>query len=57
MGPGRFGGFGPSAAAVLGAVAVAIMVVAMVNVGGGIDRPLVAPPAHVAAASPTHGQG
>ncbi len=53
MGPSRLGGVGPSAAAVLSALAVAMMVVAMVNVGGGANHPLVAAPAHAAAA----GQG
>jgi hypothetical protein len=48
MGPGRLGGLGPSAAAVLSAVVVAVLVAAMVNIGGGRNRPLVAPPQHVA---------
>ena len=48
MGPGRLGGLGPSAAAVLAAVVVAILVVAMVDIGGGLNRPLVAPPQHLA---------
>ena len=43
MGPGRLGGLGPSAAAVLAAVVVAILVVAMVDIGGGLNRPLVTP--------------
>jgi hypothetical protein len=46
MGPGRLGGLGPAAAAVLAALAVAVLVVAMVDVGGGLDRPLVAPAPH-----------
>ena len=51
MGPGRLGGLGPSAAAVLAALAVAVLVVAMVDIGGGLDRPLVAPPQHAPAAA------
>lgn len=47
MGPGRYGGLGPSAAAVLAAVVVAVVVVAMVSVGGGVRRPLLSP-THVA---------
>ena len=50
MGPGRLGGLGPSAAAVLTAVAVAIVVVAIIDIGGGVNRPLVTPPPH---ANPT----
>jgi hypothetical protein len=49
MGPGRLGGLGPSAAAVLAALAVAVLVVAMVDIGGGLDHPLVAPPQHAPA--------
>jgi hypothetical protein len=47
MGPGRYGGLGPSAAAVFAAVVVAVAVVAIVSIGGGFDRPLLAP-THVA---------
>ena len=50
MGPGRFGGVGPSAAAVLASFGVAAMAVAMVHIGGGMNRPLVAPPQHPVAA-------
>jgi hypothetical protein len=57
MGPGRFGGLGPSAAAVLVAFVVAIVVWAMVDIGGGINRPLVTQPAHVAAAASAQGPG
>lgn len=49
MGPGRLRGLRPSAAAVLAALAVAVLVVAMVDIGGGLNRPLVAPAPHAAA--------
>jgi hypothetical protein len=42
MEPGRSGGLGPSAAAVLASALVAVVVVTMVSVGGGLNRPLVA---------------
>jgi len=48
MGPGRLGGMGRAGTAVLAAVAVAVLVVAMVDIGGGLNRPLVAPPQHLA---------
>jgi len=56
MGPGRLGGLGPSAAAVLAALAVAVLVVRMVDIGGGLNRPLVAPPQHLATTPTAAGQ-
>ena len=56
MGPGRYGGFGPSAAAVLAAFVVAVVVVAMVSIGGGLHRPLLAR-THVAMTPPSQPQG
>jgi len=55
MGPGRLGGVGPAAAAIVTALVVAVVVVAMVGISGGLNRPLVAPApgaatTHVAAA-------
>jgi len=47
---------GPSAAAVLAALAVAVAVVAIVSIGG-VNRPLVAPAPHVASAPATPNQG
>jgi hypothetical protein len=49
MGPGRTEGLGPTVAAVAAAVVVAVAVLAMVSIGGGIDRSLMAP-SHVAVA-------
>jgi hypothetical protein len=57
MGPGRLGGLGPSSAAVLATLLVVIAVWAMVSVGGGANRPLVAPAPHVALASTAPSQG
>jgi hypothetical protein len=57
MGPGRIGGSAPSGAAVLATVVVAIAVMAMVSVGGGVDRPLVAPHPHAAVAPAEPNQG
>jgi hypothetical protein len=56
MGPGRFGGFGPSAAAVLAACVVAVVVVAMVAIGGGLTHPLISH-THVAIAQSSQPQG
>lgn len=56
MGPGRLGGLGPSGAVVFATIAVAIAVWAMVSIGGGVNRPLVAPPEHLALAQ-TQSQG
>jgi|HubBroStandDraft_1064217.scaffolds.fasta_scaffold24552_5 hypothetical protein len=42
MGPGRTDGLGPSAAAVLATLVVALTVLAMVLVGGGMQHPLLA---------------
>jgi hypothetical protein len=47
MGPGRTDGLGPSAAAVFATLLVAVTVLAMVLIGGGVQHPLLAP-AHVA---------
>ena len=57
MGPGRFRGLGPSTAAVLAAFVVAVAVAAMVSIGGGVNRPLVAPAPHVASAPVAPSQG
>ena len=57
MEPGRFGGLGPSAAAMLAASVVAVVVAAMVFVGGGLNRPLVASYHRVALAHTTQGAG
>jgi hypothetical protein len=57
MGPGRLGGVGASAAAVLGTLAVAVMVVVMVNIGGGVNHPLVAPSAQAAPVPVAPSQG
>lgn len=56
MGPGRYGGLGATIGAAAVAVVVALAVMAMVSVGGGINRPLVAHAA-VAMNSAPHGQG
>jgi hypothetical protein len=56
MGPGRYGGLGPSAAAVFAAVVVAVVVVAMVWIGGGVSRPLLSP-THVATTQAPQPQG
>jgi hypothetical protein len=56
MGPGRLGGLGPSAATVLATLAAAVLVVAMVDIGGGLNRPLVAPEPHAAATPATASQ-
>ena len=55
MGPGRTDGLGPSAAAVFATLMVALTVLAIVVVGGGMQHPLLAP-AHVALAhsAPPH---
>jgi hypothetical protein len=57
MGPGRFGGLGPSGAAVLATFVVAVAVMAIVSIGGGLDRPLVVHSPHVAAAHAPPSQG
>lgn len=56
MGPGRYGGIGTTIGAAAMAVAVALGVIAMVSIGGGINHPLVARPA-VAMNTPPPGQG
>ena len=50
MGPGRYGGLGATLGAAAVAFVVAVMVLAMVRIGGGLTRPLVAPHPQVAAA-------
>ena len=57
MGSGRFGGLGPSAAAVFAAFVVAVVVVTMVSVGGGMSRPLVTPHHPVALSQTTQHAG
>jgi hypothetical protein len=52
MGPARNGGLGASGGAVLMTVIVAIVVLIMVEIGGGLTRPLYAPP-HAATAQAT----
>jgi hypothetical protein len=47
---------GPAAAAVLTAFVVAVVVLAMVDIGGGVSRPLVTPAPHVAATHAPAGQ-
>jgi hypothetical protein len=56
MGPGRLGGIAPSTATVLAVLVAAVLVVAMVDIGGGLNRPLVAPPPHAAATAPAASQ-
>ena len=58
MGPGRYGGRATTLGAVAFAVVVAIAVMAMVSVGGGMNRPIVTSPqvaAAAAAAPPVRG--
>ncbi len=57
MGPGRYGGLGATLGAAAVALVVAILVLAMVRVGGGIGRPLVAPHPQMAAAAAPHSPG
>ena len=61
MGPGRTEGLGPTAAAVLVTLVVAVAVSAMVSIGGGPNQPLVADthtaPAHVAMSHTGQHQG
>lgn len=56
MGPGRYGGIGTTIGAAAAAVVVALGVIAMVAIGGGINHPLVAKPA-VAMTAAAQGQG
>jgi hypothetical protein len=55
MEPGEGGGLGASGGAVLMALIVAIVVLIIVDIGGGLTRPLIAPP-HIAAAQATTSQ-
>ncbi len=57
MGPGRYGGLGATLGAAAVALVVAIVVLAMVRIGGGLNRPLVAPQPQVAAAAASQGPG
>lgn len=56
MGPGRSGGIGATIGAAAVAIVVALGVIVMVSLGGGINRPLVA---HTAMAmnAPPQGRG
>jgi hypothetical protein len=56
MEPGNGRGLGSSGGAVAMALIVAIVVLMMVDIGGGLKRPLIAPP-HLAAAQTAHSQG
>ena len=56
MGPGRHGGMGATLGAAAVALVVAILVGAMVSIGGGIDRPIVTD-THVAASAAAPSQG
>jgi hypothetical protein len=56
MEPGDGRGLGASGGAVAMALIVALVVLMMVNIGGGLTRPLIASP-RVAAAQTAHGQG
>ncbi|HEY1427347.1 MAG TPA: hypothetical protein VGF50_11795 [Caulobacteraceae bacterium] len=56
MGPGRYGGIGTTIGAAAAAVVVALAVIAMVAIGGGMNHPLVAQPA-MAMTTPPPGQG
>lgn len=51
MGPGRYGGIGTIGAAAM-AVVVALGVIAMVSIGGGVNHPLTANPAVAMNAQP-----
>ncbi len=55
MEPGDQGGLGASGVAVAMALVVAIVVLLMVNIGGGLTHSLTTP--HVAMASPAESQG
>lgn len=57
MGPGRYGGLGATLGAAAVAFVVAVMVLAMVRIGGGLTRPLVAPHPQVAAAAAPQAPG
>ena len=52
MGPGRYGGMGASLGAVAVALVVAIVAIAMVSIGGGLDHPLVTEHVALGAAAP-----
>jgi hypothetical protein len=57
MGPGRYGGMGASLAAVAVTLVVAILVLAIVSIGGGLFHPLEThEPAVAAAGAPPAGQ-
>jgi hypothetical protein len=56
MGPGRHGGSGAILGAAAVALVVAILVGAMVSIGGGLNRPIVSD-AHVAATAAAPSQG
>ena len=51
MGPGRYAGKATTLGAVAFAIVVAIVVMAMVSVGGGLNRPIVTSPQVAAAAA------
>ena len=55
MGPGRYGGLGATLGAAAFALVVAILVGAMVSIGGGINHPIVSN-THVAATAATPSQ-
>ena len=57
MGPGRYGGLGATVGAAAAALAVALGVLAMVSLGGGVRHPLVASASAVAPAQAAHAQG
>ena len=57
MGPGRYGGLSMTLGAVAMAFVVAVAVMAMVAVGGGLTRPLVASAPQVASAAASAPQG
>jgi hypothetical protein len=56
MGPGRHGGVGATLGAAAVALVVAILVGAMVSIGGGLNRPIVTN-THVAASAAAPSQG
>ena len=57
MGPGMYGGWIATLGAAAVTVVVAVAVIAMVSIGGGLRRPLVTPAAHVAVTHAAQSQG